>query len=173
MLRGRMRNRPGFSLLLLSPIALLLFTHCTVCNPGGQEAQRYTAGRVLDDGNAYETTGVYDEMLFFPSGRRYDIVHGLGRSPTTVNSYVSFASQLRPAKSESESLSLNTIAESAGNQVVIERWDDEVVRIRNDTCVQDFYVRIVLTANDDATLLGAGGMSGANDSMNASSTSAF
>ena len=152
------------SSLKLIPLSLLtLSTACTVCNPGGQEPQRFTAGRLSADGTTYETAGVYEPMLAFPSGRRYDIVHGLGQVPATVNSYVSFSPQLDPESEDEGSLSLNNIAESAGNQVVIERWDDEIVRIRNDTCIQEFYVRLVLTAPAGSANQNMGGMSGVEE----------
>ncbi len=160
MLSGDMLQSMRSGLQLLSLSVLTFSTACTVCNPGGQEPQRFTAGNVSADGTSYETGGVYEPMLAFPSGRRYDIVHGLGKVPSTVNSYVSFSPQLDPESEDEGSLSLNNISESAGNQVVIERWDDEIVRIRNDTCIQEFYVRLVLTASESDGGGNMGGMSG-------------
>jgi hypothetical protein len=132
---------------------------CSPCNFRGQEPERFEGGRVLASGTTYET-GAMDELLLpFPAGQTYDLVHGLGVTPTSIQGYVSFAPQLTEDGDPLDLNQPNNLAETAGNQLVIERWDDEIVRVRNDTCAP-FYLRVVLvadTAENSSGLAGAGG----------------
>jgi hypothetical protein len=115
---------------------LTQLTGCGGCDTGGQSPIEYRGGSVNTAGTVYETTDINGEYLHFPAGRVYDLVHGLVTAPYKVTTYVSFDAQL------SED---NNIAESAGNQVVIEKVDSSVVRLRNDTCAE-FYLRAVAEA---------------------------
>lgn len=132
---------------------------CSPCQIRGQEVERYEGGRVLQSGTIYETGAPDEPLLPFHGGKTYDLVHGLGVTPTSVQGYVSFAEQLTEDGDPLDLDRPNNIAETAGNQLVIERWDDEIVRVRNDTC-GEFYLRVVLVADPDAALAGQAGASG-------------
>jgi hypothetical protein len=74
--------------------------------------------------------------LDFPPGRRYELVHRLRGSPTHIGAFVSF---------EPTALATgNNIAQAAGNQAVIERADESVVWVRNDTCA-DLFLRVEIS----------------------------
>jgi hypothetical protein len=144
---------------LLAASCLAVVTGCSPCDYRGQEAERYEGGRVLPSGTSYET-GAPDELLLpFPAGQTYDLVHGLGVVPTSVQGYVSFAPQLTEDGDPLDHNQPNNVAETAGNQLVIERWDDEIVRVRNDTCAP-FYLRVVLVADPSASVTGQAGAGG-------------
>jgi len=125
----------------------------------GQEVERYEDGHVLPSGNVYETSVPTGPFLSFGGGKTYDLVHGLGVVPTSVQGYVSFVPELTEDGDPLDIDTPNNLAETAGNQLVIERWDDEIVRVRNDTC-GEFYLRVVLVADADASSIGAAGTGG-------------
>lgn len=76
-----------------------------------------------------------DAMDRFGAGEALDFYHGLGVTPQSIQSFVSFSSN-------------SSAAENAGSQGNIECADHERVRLRNGTC-QDFYVRVVIQAFGD------------------------
>lgn len=129
---------------------------CSPCQMRGREVERYEGGRVLPSGTVYETGAIDEPLLPFDGGKTYDLVHGLGVTPTAVHGYVSFAPELTEDGDPLDLDQPNNIAETAGNQLVIERWDDEIVRVRNDTC-GEFYLRVVLVADVDASSIGQAG----------------
>ncbi|MCH2109184.1 MAG: hypothetical protein MK135_07640 [Polyangiaceae bacterium] len=136
----------------------LLQSACSICSVNGQAAQRYTGGTVLPSGYTYESSAVDAPLLHFPAGRVYEFEHGLGARPVTINTYVSFCEQLGRC-AENDLTAPGNIAESAGNQAVIEEWNDEFIRIRNDTCAE-FYVRLVAALDPAPLSNGLGGMGG-------------
>lgn len=122
---------------------------------------RYEDGEVSADGHMYETTPIDQELLHFPPGRVYDLVHGLGETPISVQGYVSLGSRLTKDGDPYDPERPNNVTETAGNQLVIERWDDEIIRVRNDTCAE-WYVRVVAIGGGTAAPANAGGAGGAN-----------
>jgi hypothetical protein len=113
--------------------------------------KRYENGTTSADGTFYETNGWKDAFVNFPAGRRLALVHGLRDVPIELRSYLAFDAHPFPKSGE------GFVAESAGNQVLIEDVTDEFIRVRNDTC-ENFYLRMVAsTAPGD----GAGGAGGA------------
>ncbi len=108
------------------------------CRASQVDAVEYTEGTVNPSGTVYVTSDWNEGWLHFPAGRRYKLVHGLGQTPHTVNTYLSF--------SESPLSSGNNASESAGNQAVIEGVTDEAVTIRNDSCAE-FWLRLTADAS--------------------------
>ena len=94
-------------------------------------------------------------MLHFPQGRIYRIEHGLGTSPVTVDIFLSFCEQPLSEGCGTDSTQPSNVAPTAGNQALIEVWDEEVLEIRNDTCAE-FYLRVVALADPDASRAAAG-----------------
>lgn len=92
-------------------------------------------------------------MLHFPSGRTYDLEHHLGVCPSAILPYISFVP--RPITGEAPSR-VDNIALAAGNEALIEWCDDEIIRLRNDTCAE-FFLRVVAIA----AVGGDGGAGGA------------
>lgn len=154
---------------LVWPTAIALFfvggsastMACSPCSVHGQAAIEFLGGETNESRTVYQTGEPQGEMLYFPEGRRYDLVHGLGVTPASVDLYVSFRRELTDPNEASDKTEPNNVSPSAGNQAVIEVWNDRIIRVRNDTCAE-FYLRAVATADPDevAALGGAGGASG-------------
>jgi hypothetical protein len=99
-------------------------------------ARRYESGTTSADRTVYETNAWDASFVDFPAGRRWALVHGLSRTPIELRSYLAFKSKPLPTDGK------GFVAESAGNQVLIEGVDAETIRVRNDTC-EHFYLRLV------------------------------
>jgi len=126
-------------------LVALWTTACgTTCDrEGDHEDIPFEGGSVNASGTVYETSDWTGPLLHFPAGRRYLLdVHGLRSRPELVNTYVAF--EERP----------DNLSESAGNQVVIEAVDTEVVVVRNDTCAE-FFLRVVAMAFGETLDAGA------------------
>ena len=140
----------------LACFALLVpsFLGCTQSCPREDDdsPKRYTEGTTSPDRTVYETNDWKASFVNFPAGRRLALVHGLREMPIELRSYLAFKEHPFPESGE------GFVAESAGNQVLIEDVNDEFIRVRNDTC-EHFFLRIVASTFpiDD----GAGGSGGA------------
>lgn len=152
-MKSRLERNPaprwlGFGAAIVAsvvvPCASTLTTACSNCNQNGHEPILYTAGRTR--GDVYETGAPTDEMLHFPSGRVYDLKHDLGSVPAVVIPYISFVP--RPIAGDAPSR-VDNVALAAGNEVVIEYWDD-LIRVRNDTCAEFFLRVVALGVNEGA-----------------------
>lgn len=157
-----MRSFLGVSLLALAVGgSSTASTACSPCRVGGQDPVEFTEGLTNQSRTVYQTGGVSDEMLHFPQGRTYDLMHGLGTVPVSVDVFLSFRDRLTSTGSKDDKTQPNNVAESAGNQAVIEVWDEERIRVRNDTCAE-FYLRAVVIADPDlASMASIGGGAGA------------
>jgi hypothetical protein len=71
----------------------------------------------------------------FPAKVTLRFEHGLPATPEIVTSYVSFAS------------TGSDVTENAGNQGRIRCVDDTEIWIKNDTCEEDFFIRVVAHAS--------------------------
>jgi hypothetical protein len=145
---GRTRTASVLALFLPCLVA------CTSSCPRETEdaARRYTDGTTSPDGTFYETNAWDGSFVAFPAGRRLALVHGLQQMPIELTSYLAFKSRPLPRGGK------GFVAESAGNQVLIEGVDEEVIRVRNDTC-EDFFLRLVASTLPAAD--GAGGVGAA------------
>jgi hypothetical protein len=155
-----MTRRARFTLLLslcLSPLAWGAsygappVLGCSNCPPH-QPIQEFKGGHVTP-GGFFETGAPDEPMLPFFGGYAYEIKHGLGSIPKTVTPYLAFVE--RPYEQPKDS-GLAHVALVAGNLALFERWDDEAVIVRNDSC-SDFYLRVVIEAGPG----GLGGQGGA------------
>lgn len=137
---------------------------CSPCSVNGQDPIEYTDGHTNVSRTVYQTSLPSEEMLHFPQGREYDLVHGLGSVPVSVDLYLSFRETLTSSGDKDDDTEPNNVAPTAGNQAVIEVWTDKFIRVRNDTCAE-FYLRAVITADPDEVPTdgdgGAGGAGGA------------
>jgi hypothetical protein len=130
--------------LALLGLALACYGACSNdCKTVDAESEVHFQGGNRDPSNTYyETSGWAERFVRFPPGRRLVIHHGLG-APPSVQAYLSF--------SERGLADGNNAAESAGNQLVIESVDDQIVKVRNDSCAE-FYLRLVATLPGPAPL---------------------
>jgi hypothetical protein len=97
----------------------------------GNPTVRYTGGTVED--GVYMSSPWDGELLYFPGGMRYDLVHELGARPRWWAGYLSFD---RYGTSDG-----GVLAEPAGNQLVVAEVDDTVLRVVNDSCV-DYWLLV-------------------------------
>jgi hypothetical protein len=133
--------------------ALLLFGCESTCPRETEKvATPYEAGNTNAHGTLYETNGWDEPFVDFPAGRRLALHHGLVDMPVEIRSYVAF----KPDPFPEDETRPGFVAESAGNQVLIERVDDVFIQVRNDTC-EHFYLRLVASADSFPTTDGAGG----------------
>jgi hypothetical protein len=120
----------------------------------------YDGGNTNSASTVYETNAWDEPFVDFPAGRRVALRHRLGEIPVVIRSYLAFDDNPFP----DDETKPGFVAESAGNQVLIERVDDEFIRVRNDTCEQ-FFLRLVATSDPElgAAAGGAAGASAADD----------
>ena len=126
--------------LLLTAFLAQTLSGCGGCDTSGQDPIEFRGGNINASRTVYETGAFDDDLLHFPPGRVYDLVHGLLREPHTIHTYVSFDRRLQGDAN---------LADSAGNQVVIESATNELIRVRNDTCAE-FYLRVAAEADEEA-----------------------
>jgi hypothetical protein len=146
-------TRAGASALAALLVASL--SACTESCPRESDdaPKRYTDGTTSADRTYYETNDWKARFVDFPAGRRIALVHGLRHVPIELRSYLAFDEYPFPSKGN------GFVAESAGNQVLIEDVNEEYVQVRNDTC-EHFFLRLVastVTTNGDDGAGGAGG----------------
>lgn len=85
-------------------------------------------------GQEYATSPISGPYVYFPSGIRLDLQHGLGKEPVFVDFWVSFneTGELTP---------------SAGNQSIMLARDAESILVKNDSC-EDFYLWAYARSSD-------------------------
>jgi hypothetical protein len=140
------RARTASLLALLFPCLVACTSSCP--RETDDTARRYTSGTTSPDRTFYETNAWDGSFVDFPAGRRLALVHGLRETPIDLTSYLAFKGDALPPDGK------GFVSESAGNQVLIEGVDEEVIRVRNDTC-EDFFLRLVASTLPAAD--GAGG----------------
>lgn len=137
-------------------------TACSPCRVGGQDPVPFTEGTTNEARTYYETARPDEEMLHFPQGRIYELHHGLGYQPLDIDIFLSFAKRLTATGDTEDKTKPNNIAETAGNQAVIQAWNDEFITVRNDTCAE-FYLRAVIIGDPElAAIASIGGAAGAS-----------
>jgi hypothetical protein len=144
---ARLRSRASFALFGLArgacALAILASLGCeTTCDPDGKAPQRFSGGTTNEARTSYESSTWDGPFLFFPSGRTYRLEHGLGQTPASYHVYLSFAEF--PFRGSG-------VAESAGNQAIVEAINDEYVEVRNDTCAE-YFLRLTATTSEAASM---------------------
>ncbi len=91
----------------------------------GNPTLRYTEGAAVD--GVYMSSPWEGELLYFPGGMHYSLEHKLGKAPRWVTSYLSF---------DRDGTTSSSLAQAAGNQVVILDVDDTAITLANDSCVE-------------------------------------
>jgi hypothetical protein len=98
---------------------------------------RYTGGTT--ENGVYMSSPWDGELLYFPGGMHYELVHGLGEKPRWIQQYLSFD---RYGTQDG-----GTLAPAAGNQAVVVSADKETIVVANDSCV-DYW--LLVTAGSGA-----------------------
>ncbi len=106
----------------------------------------------------YESSPWKSELLPFPGGKQYQLVHHLGFTPAIIEIFVAFGPDGE------------RVATCAGNSCLIRCEDDELVWIKNDTCTE-FWVRVTAAerSNDDRGRSCTGGSIDAGEVFDAAS----
>lgn len=90
---------------------------------------------------AYDSAGGWGdgEHRFdaFPAKTKLRFEHEMGVIPLGVKAYLAFDSKGTDAKDA------GSVAESAGNQDLINCVDAHVIEVKNDTCESGFYIRVI------------------------------
>jgi hypothetical protein len=104
------------------------------CDPSAaaNPEQTFKGGQPLD--GVYMSSPWDGELLSFRGGMHYALEHQLKCPPTWVQTYLSF--------DRSGTRDGGTLAQSAGNQVVILGVDCNVIHVANDSCV-DYWLLAV------------------------------
>lgn len=92
------------------------------------------------DALTYESAPWEGPLHAFPASTILRFEHDLGHRPTFVTSYVSFSAD---GTNDGDS---GDVTENAGNQGRILCVDAHEIIIENDTCEEDFYIRVVAMA---------------------------
>ena len=127
----------------------------------------YERGETLiapNGAGVYETSPSDGAFLPFEGGTVWHLHHGLGRVPTSVQVYTSFAENPNQTFAGGSS-------PGAGNETLVLDVDDQNVVVKNDTC-SGFYLRVVVTADVplDAGAADASGDADAGDGASQDAT---
>lgn len=104
----------------------------------------YEGGTTTEDG-LYYSSPWNGGWLHFPGGKRYDLVHNLGFQPQEVGIFLSFSENGVGNDGQGSSA-----APSAGNSSPVQLVNDEIVRIKNDTC-SEFWVRVTASGKPEGS----------------------
>jgi hypothetical protein len=134
-------NRPSSLRLLAALVALAAFGCGSLDNcPDALDPITIDTGKTDVDKLVYESApwdGGPAGLDPFPAKTELRFKHGLGVTPLIVKAYLSFT------KNGTNGASGGSVAESAGNQDLIECVDSHVIVLKNDTCERSFFVRVV------------------------------
>jgi hypothetical protein len=81
----------------------------------------------------------WTELDAFPAKTKLVFKHDLGVRPFLPKSYISFTPGGISGK--------GSVSEAAGNEVLYDCFDSHVIVIRNDTCEENFYVKVVASGS--------------------------
>jgi hypothetical protein len=91
------------------------------------------------DAQLYESAP-WEELDPFPAKRLLRFVHDLGTRPELVSTYVSFSKNGTLA---------SDVTENTGNQGRIKCVDAHEIVVMNDTCEEDFHIRVTALASGE------------------------
>jgi hypothetical protein len=131
------------------------------CDRDRGEPLRYEGGHTSTSGDFYETNALDEPFLHFPSGRSYELVHGLGAAPSEFHAYLAFAEcplsrsvrnaggspRCEPVDEDSGG---GGFAEGAGNEAIFEVRGADTLIVKNDTCAE-FYLRVIANTRLETT----------------------
>ncbi len=129
--------------LPLTVASVLAFATCGCSGldncPEGQARKTIAnaPGTTLVDELYFESAPDSGPLTPFPAKTELKFEHGLGVKPLFYQAYLSFT------KNGTAHQGGGSISEVAGNQALYECIDHKVIVIKNDTCEEDFYVKVV------------------------------
>ena len=135
----------GFGLVSACLLSFCFTSACqTSCGAGNQTPIVYADGIKIES-HSYESTAYEGEWLHYPSQRRFEFPHNLGTMNYQIDAYVAFSS--RPVSNDG--LGNSDIALASGDILVIEQKTEKTLRVRNDTCSEEYlYIRVTADSTD-------------------------
>lgn len=131
---------------LLAPLVLLaVLTGCDGldnCPEGSSTPVVIDSGTTHADSLIYESSSWDKALVHFPPKTLLRFKHDLGTRPEIVTTYVSFSEH---------GLGESNVTENTGNQGLIVCVDANEIDIVNDTCEEDFYVRVTAYATGEGS----------------------
>ena len=133
--------RPIFAALVVLA-AGLAGSGCTpTCDVSGQEPELYEKGTAVN--GYYFSSPAHENLLPFPGGKQYKIVHHLGFEPIQVQLYWSFAVVGIGTDSQKDK---STLSLAAGNSALILLKNEEYILVKNDSCAE-FWLLVVASGD--------------------------
>jgi hypothetical protein len=127
---------------------LLLASALTGCNELDNCAEEQNGQLItIDTGTTHAEAQLFesapwDNLDPFPAKRLLRFVHELGTRPEIVTTYVSFSA---------DGTQHSDVTENTGNQGRIKCVDAHEIVVMNDTCEEDFYIRVTATASGEGS----------------------
>ena len=123
---------------------LVCASACVSCSeldncPDSQAEITIKTGKTDTDALVY-TSSEETALDAFPAKTNLRFEHGLGTKPYLYTSYLAFN------QNGTNGNGGGSIAEVAGNEVLYECVDSDVIVVRNDTCEPSFFIRLVAVA---------------------------
>lgn len=110
------------------------------CVEGSDEVIIVEGGTTYPDSLFYESAPTDGPLARFPAKRPVQFKHGLGITPIEWEAELSFAGH------GTNGAGGGSISKSAGNSTLLDCMDSDVIVLRNDTCEDDFFVRVIVEA---------------------------
>jgi hypothetical protein len=118
------------------------------CSPACDAGDDANTPTTYDAGTAvngyYYSSSAHGDLLHFPGGKRYDIVHHLGFEPIQVQLYWSFDGAGIGTVEQTRDKS--TLTPASGNSALIQLKNDQFIRVKNDSCVE-YWLLVVASGN--------------------------
>ncbi|HEX2877823.1 MAG TPA: hypothetical protein VHP33_41525 [Polyangiaceae bacterium] len=113
------------------------------CSEGSDLVIDVEGGTTYPDSLVYVSAPTDGPLPRFPAKRKLRFEHNLGVTPFLTQPSLSFAEHGTNGGSD------GSIALPAGNSTLLDCVDSSVIVLRNDTCEEGFYVRVVAMAVPD------------------------
>lgn len=107
--------------------------------PDGQDPISIETGTTDTTALTYDSAA-WDALDAFPAMTSVIFKHDLDITPSSIQTFLSFTA------TGTNGNGVGSVAESAGNQALIECVDSQVIVLKNDTCERDFFVRVFAVA---------------------------
>lgn len=130
------RSRWALLAPLLAPLGCSDLANC----PEGRDPISIETGTTDPTALTYDSAA-WDSLDAFPAMTEVIFRHGLGITPGSVQTFLAFTPNGTNGKAA------GSVAETAGNQALIECVDSQVIVLKNDTCEQGFFVRVFAVAS--------------------------
>ena len=107
----------------------------------------------------YTSSSSHGDLLSFPGGKRYDLVHHLGFEPIQVQLYWAFSEG--GIGTDTQKPDKSSLTPASGNSAVIQLKNDQYIRVKNDSCAE-FWL-LVVASGDPREMDGGGAVDGASE----------